>query len=198
MSYFFTNKYGKVVFVKDKDSQVGNTLKDFLGGYKNYNYLGSNPREYYEKLGKEKFDYPSNPYLDRYISYGQTGIPVEDLQEIRPNLSELVTQAKEDFIVYHGKKKDESIEGAIILSTSLNRKVAESYSKTNRKGDGEVITLKIKKGAPIISTFNSEYTNKIDYKPHWHWNNQSEIVLLPDLLELKKKGKTIIVTPRKY
>jgi hypothetical protein len=168
-------------------AKYNSKLDNKYTNYDNTSRDGNEQTEYYDKIGKEKFNEPSNMYLDRYIKYGQQKIDDSDVKLISSNIKELSTPAKEDFIVYHGKdNNDININDKTILSTSLNKQVSKSYAKLKNEN---VMEIRINKDAPIISTYNAK---DLSDEEHHHFKNQSEIVLLP------AQGNLIEIAPGVY
>lgn len=172
--------------LNDESEEHNSKLDNKYTNYDNTSRDGNEQREYYDKIGKEKFDTPSNMYLDKYIKYGQQKIDDSDIKLLSSNMKELATPAKEDFIVYHGKAANDTIDNRSILSTTLNKQVAKSYAKFD---DNNVVEIRINKDAPIISTYNAK---DLSDEEHHHFKNQSEIVLLPTL------GNLIEIAPGVY
>lgn len=154
--------YGSVIYNLKKDHEDYSNLKSF------------------ESIG-EKYNGPTNMYLNRYISLGQTGQTNENTMKIiKSNIENLKIEAPEDITLYHGGKPGENIEDSLILSTSVSKRVAHLYGRNISK-------IEIKKGDPIISTYNAQYDRFREIpEEHTHWKNQGEIVLVPSMGNFKE------------
>ncbi len=162
--------------IKDFDNVTyGSVIYNLKNDHEDYSNLKS-----FESIG-EKYNGPTNMYLNRYISLGQTGQTDENTMKIiKSNIENLKIEAPEDITLYHGGKPDENIEDSLILSTSVSKRVAHLYGRNISK-------IEIKKGDPIISTYNAQYDRFREIpEEHTHWKNQGEIVLVPSMGNFKE------------
>lgn len=162
--------------IKDFDNVTyGSVIYNLKNDHEDYSNLKS-----FESIG-EKYNGPTNMYLNRYISLGQTGQTNENTMKIiKSNIENLKIEAPEDITLYHGGKPDENIEDSLILSTSVSKRVAHLYGRNISK-------IEIKKGDPIISTYNAQYDRFREIpEEHTHWKNQGEIVLVPSMGNFKE------------
>lgn len=165
--------YGSVIYNLKKDHEDYSNLKSF------------------ESIG-EKYNGPTNMYLNRYISLGQTGQTNENTMKIiKSNIENLKIEAPEDITLYHGGKPDENIEDSLILSTSVSKRVAHLYGRNISK-------IEIKKGDPIISTYNAQYDRFREIpEEHTHWKNRGEIVLVPSMGNFKEIAPGVFAFSKK-
>ena len=162
--------------IKDFDNVTyGSVIYNLKNDHEDYSNLKS-----FESIG-EKYNGPTNMYLNRYISLGQTGQTNENTMKIiKSNIENLKIEAPEDITLYHGGKPDENIEDSLILSTSVSKRVAHLYGRNISK-------IEIKKGDPIISTYNAQYDRFREIpEEHTHWKNRGEIVLVPSMGNFKE------------
>ena len=152
--------------------------------FKDYSVKKGDNKSPYEvnfEIGKEKFDTPSNEYLDRYIQRG-TDLPsreeVENYyskynEEIR-GIQKLATPAPENFTVYSGIRSSDDLSQRKVISTSLQETTANLY-KMRKGSDGITVPIHIEKDAKIISTFNA--IDKGGVADNIHFKNQGEIII---------------------
>lgn len=152
--------------------------------FNNYSVKKEDKKSPYEvnyEIGKEKFDTPSNQYLDRYIQRG-TDLPGREEadnyfskynEEIR-EIQKLATPAPENFTVYSGIRSSDNLSERKVISTSLQEVTANMYAM--RKGsEGITVPIYIEKDANIISTFNA--IDKGGVGDNIHFKNQGEIII---------------------
>lgn len=152
--------------------------------FKDYSVKKGDNKSPYEvnyKIGKEKFDTPSNEYLDRYIQRG-TDLPSREEaenyyskynEEIR-EIQKLATPAPENFTVYSGIRSSDDLSQRKVISTSLQETTANLY-KMRKGSDGITVPIHIEKDAKIISTFNA--IDKGGVADNIHFKNQGEIII---------------------
>ena len=152
--------------------------------FKDYSVKKGDNKSPYEvnyKIGKEKFDTPSNEYLDRYIQRG-TDLPSREEaenyyskynEEIR-EIQKLATPAPENFTVYSGIRSSDDLSQRKVISTSLQETTANLY-KMRKGSDGITVPIHIEKDAKIISTFNA--IDKGGVGDNVHFKNQGEIII---------------------
>ena len=173
--------------IKDFDNVTyGSVIYNLKNDHEDYSNLKS-----FESIG-EKYNGPTNMYLNRYISLGQTGQTNENTMKIiKSNIENLKIEAPEDITLYHGGKPDENIEDSLILSTSVSKRVAHLYGRNISK-------IEIKKGDPIISTYNAQYDRFREIpEEHTHWKNQGEIVLVPSMGNFKEIAPGVFAFSKK-
>ena len=152
--------------------------------FKDYSVKKGDNKSPYEvnfEIGKEKFDTPSNEYLDRYIQRG-TDLPSREEaenyyskynEEIR-EIQKLATPAPENFTVYSGIRTSDDLSQRKVISTSLQETIANLY-KMRKGSNGITVPIHIEKDAKIISTFN--VIDKGGVGNNVHFKNQGEIII---------------------
>ena len=169
---------------KWNDLKYNEVPKSNENEFKNYSVKKEDKKSPYEvnyEIGKEKFDTPSNEYLDRYIQRG-TDLPSREEaenyyskynEEIR-EIQKLATPAPENFTVYSGIRSSDDLSERKVISTSLQEVTANMYAM--RKGsEGITVPIHIEKDANIISTFNA--IDKGGVGDNVHFKNQGEIII---------------------
>jgi hypothetical protein len=131
------------------------------------------------EIGKEKFDFPSNQYLDSYIQKG-TDLPGREdynslqMTETIREVKKLAQPAPESFMVYAGIRESDELDKRKLISTSIQESTANMYAM--RKGsEGITVPIQVEEGAKIISTFNS--IDKGGVGDNIHFKNQGEIII---------------------
>lgn len=172
--------------------------------FKNYSVSREDKKSPYVvnyEVGKEKFDFPSNEYLDSYIQKG-TDLPSRDdyesykMVETIKEVKKLSQPSPESFMVYAGIRKSDELDKRKLISTSLQESTANIYAM--KKGsDGITVPIKIEEGAKIISTFNS--IDKGGVGDNVHFKNQGEIIIPVEGNKIiKNKNGSYTVKPDNY
>ena len=172
--------------------------------FKNYSVSKEDKVSPYEvnyQVGKEKFNFPSNESLDKYIQKG-TDLPARndyetyEMNKMIRDIKELSQPAPESFMVYAGIRESDELDKRKLISTSLQETTANMYAM--RKGsEGITVPIKIEEGAKIVSTFNS--IDKGGVGDNVHFKNQGEIIIPVDGNKIiKNDDGSYTIKPDRY
>lgn len=177
--------------VKVSNVETKSNLQSFdRSKFKQYNIEA--PARDYPKY-KEDFDFPSNKYLDDYVSQGQSMRKTmleneqyrKQMYDDAKGMDELKRPVKENIVLFSGQNLDRDLtKSDFVISTSFGEVTAHSYAFQVRRNvpNMGVVKIYVEKGANVISTANA---NSI------HFSRQGEIIIpISEIKNLVKLNNT--------
>ncbi len=168
-------------------------------------YKINNIWDYYENIGKNKFNFQTNEALNNYTLHPKYYRKKISNDEYRLNaylkeaeeIKKVQVETKEPIKLYRNTEKNSDFPE--IISTSLDKQSSKMYMKTGRQSEidnSEIIELFVEKGTPIASTYNvinDKYTEE-----HSYFRNQKEIILIKENIDIIKiEDKKYLIRKKK-
>lgn len=157
--------------------------------YNEYNY-------YKDQMPKEvtaKFDAKSNDAVNLYSTMGEQQRPDKLMKKLVNNMQDTMVKTTEPLVLYRGSKQGEVFSDKMVRSTTMSTEVADSGYAAREK-QGTVYKIYVDPSTPV--TYTTQTADPRYKKPGEYWNRSREVILYPELYNIKQDGNNVYVSPK--
>ena len=137
-------------------------------------------------FGQKYFDTEVNEAVNRYVNRGEQKIEDSEFAKEAAEMKKVSIPAPFDMVLYRGGTSTDGAMNRVAISSTFDYETAHTYAVRENPDNYQIQKIYVKKGTPIVSTYNAKDSVKGEQYAHEYWDKSGEIVLFPDSYNIQE------------